>query len=92
MDRVLDISTLRNLAELDDIVRNNRRVYLLRGDDRLDMVARAYVVSEHNMGFLSTGEDVRDACVWFSGTFEHVIPVADLLDVMADGLMMAEYR
>lgn len=87
---ILTISDLRLLSALYDVVRRGAHVVINVGNDNLHLLARNFVVSENNMVFLDRHDDVRNASVWFSGTFEHVIPVRELLEKMDQGLLVEE--
>lgn len=85
----LTISQATYLATLLTACQSNARVkWAVDGDtDRiLDGVARA--ITHEGGGFLSRDEDVRDGYVWISGTFEHWLPVRDVLDLMAQYLFV----
>ena len=47
--------------------------------DVLEGVARHIVISPDGAGFLSADDDIRDGYLRISGTFEHFIPVPDVL-------------
>ena len=49
-------------------------------DKPAEFVLRAF--THDGGGFLSENEDIRDAYVWCSGTFEHWFPVEQLLDAL----------
>lgn len=79
----LTISQARLLSELLTACRISARVkWAVGGDsDRIvDGVARHIVDEHHN--FINNDRDVRDGFVWISGTFEHFLPVRDVLDLM----------
>jgi len=46
---------------------------------------RGLVVSQTNHAFLRADDDVRDACLWATGLFEHFWPVRELVREITPG-------
>ena len=53
---------------------------------------RAIVKDDRGSSFMTSNTDVRDGYVWVSGTFEHFIPVRDVLDWIEAGTFALNYR
>ena len=88
--RTLNTHTLRLLADLDTATTDNLQVrfspsgssYLVEG------VARHF--TDVNGNFPSEDADVRDTYLRISGMVEWFLPVADVLQMMDDGLFVVQ--
>lgn len=82
--------TGRDAITLGQIVsacqRNQRVEWLVHGGpNTMDGVARA--ITDENGNFLPLDVDVRDGFVWISATFEHFLPVRDVMRMVRHGEM-----
>jgi hypothetical protein len=58
--------------------------WLTANNDLLEGTARAICVREGG-GFCGPEDDLRDGFLWISGTFEHWLPVRDVMDMIGRG-------
>jgi hypothetical protein len=89
----LNLATLDKLAELRMATRTNARVcWAVDGDVTrvVEGVARNFTTATG--GFLKADEDVRDFCLWVSGTMERFIPVREVLSLMGEGLFTTSVK
>ena len=94
---VLNIGTAVSLAAIIDACRRNAPVTWSPdgGETIMSGTARAICHSHDGVtpgGFLSNNDDVRDGYVWISATFEHVLSVATVLELMTAQLFITDYR
>lgn len=94
---VLNIRTAVTLAELISACQRNAPVTWTKdgGATIMSGTARAICHSPDGRtpgGFLSGSDDVRDGYVWISATFEHVMKVSDVLQMMRDQTFVCDYR
>jgi hypothetical protein len=82
---VLNLNDALALATVLDAVKRNARVEWLSDGRALDGVARHFVRDPENAYFLGDDDDVRDAYVRVSSTFEHFFPVTELLAKVRSG-------
>lgn len=86
MTDTLNLNELTALATVLDAVKRNARVEWLDDNGNLhDGVARHFVRDSANAYFLGDGDDVRDAYVRVSSTFEHFLPVTDVVRLVREG-------
>jgi hypothetical protein len=89
MTEVLNLNDALALATVLDAVKRNARVEWLaegRADlGTVDGVARHLVRDPENAYFLGDEDDVRDAYLRVSSTFEHFLPVRDVLRLVREG-------
>lgn len=80
MTDTLNLNELRTLTVLYDAVKSNASVeWLDDNNNHHEGVARHFVRDPENAFFLNDDDDVRDAYVRVSSTFEHFFPVRELL-------------
>jgi hypothetical protein len=87
-DNKLNLRDLFALNTLLEAVTTGARVRWSTdgGETVLDGVARHFVKDRENFSFLSNGDDVRDAFVRISSTFEWTIPVREAMELVSDNM------
>ena len=87
MDRTLTTRQVRALAAIVDACDAGSRVTWLVSDDSaatIDGVARHIVLDPQTFAFIGD-DDVRDGFLRISGTFEHALPIARVIDLWERG-------
>lgn len=86
------INDLLDIGRIADACIGNKPVtFLADNGDTYTMTARALCANDSGM-FLAGSDDVRDAYVWFSGTFERFIPMAEMLSLLRGQRVALDYR
>jgi hypothetical protein len=85
----LTVQLLHRLAAVVDVAETGGPVTWETSTGRLTTaVARGITDHRGNHWF----GDVRDGYLWMSGTWEHFVPMAEVLDMVARGVMSLDYR
>lgn len=85
---VLTVRDLVNLNTVAGFAQGCKKVRWLDEDDCLhEAVARAFVKSPDQPYFLGSDDDVRDAYLWMSSTFETFMPVREAVRLVDLGMM-----
>lgn len=85
MSEVLNVAKACQIQTILDAAQRGSRVrWLTANNDIIEGVARALCVARGG-GFLGAGDDVRDGYLWISGTFEHWLPVRDVMTMIGNG-------
>lgn len=87
MTDILNLPMLHRLAALWKAVDDGGKCEW-RFDDSgrtVDAVARCFTSTTDDRRTPPADMDVRDAWVWFSGTFEMTLPVREILTMMEEG-------
>ena len=79
----LTVSDLVALSTLLEATKVRRVRWLNEHGDLLDGVARCF--AHEGGGFLGKDDDVRDYYLHVSGTFEHWLPVRELIPMVNEG-------
>lgn len=82
MSETLTLRDLHNLVYLDQSLGKRVRYLPHPDSDVMEGVARHIVVSPDNPGFLQGDVDVREGYLRISGTFEHFIPVREVMGLI----------
>jgi hypothetical protein len=87
LGRVLTASDVLALATIIDAAHQGRRVWRVDADydNRMEGVARHLVHDPERATFLASTDDVRDAWLRVTVTFEHFWPVAELVADIHNG-------
>lgn len=101
-DNMLNIEDAVAIGELLRCCQSNLPVtWLVRYPDTGELVgdgktisgtARAIVCDDKGTHFMRQDMDVRDGYVWISSTFEHFLPVRDVLKWYKAGEFVLNYR
>lgn len=82
----LTVSDLTSLSIIAQAAERSARVrWLLDEGEVAEGVARA--ITHDDGGFLSSGDDVRDAYLWVSGVTERWLPVSSLVNGVRMGIV-----
>lgn len=84
-DRILTQNDLQDLSEILRAAGNGSKVTWQPDFEPIHGVVRHIVKDPDHAYFLGPEDDVRDGYLRISATFEHFIPIADILKFMHEG-------